>query len=100
MQDFLIEAAESMVAKGDKEASCGMASAVQCYRAAARKYRQAAERFPNRKAEFEALAEECEYTANNFTPTPFNAPNRTAPTNNGCQKAKDEVHQHLTVPST
>ena len=86
MEDYLIEAAQSMAAKGEREESCGMVAAVQSYKAAARKYRQAAEKFPNRKAEFEALAEEYEGRAANFNGAPRpqsvqknNAPNSVRP---------------------
>lgn len=81
MADYLIEAAETMAAKGDKEASCGMPSAVQSYKAAARKYRQAADKFPNRKAEFIALAEDYESRASNFRPSDHPAPASNQPAN-------------------
>ncbi len=90
MEDYLIEAAQSMAAKGEREESCGMTAAVQSYKAAARKYRQAAEKFPNRKAEFEALAEEYEGRAANFNGAPRpqaaqknNAPNPVRPNAGG-----------------
>ncbi|MBQ7370242.1 MAG: AAA family ATPase [Clostridia bacterium] len=81
MADYLIEAAQTMAAKGDREASCGMPSAVQSYKAAARKYRQAAEQFPNRKAEFIALAEDYEARAANFKPNERPAPTSNQPAN-------------------
>ena len=61
--DYILIAAKTMYDKAEKEASCGMPSAAASYRAAAKKYRQAAELVSGKKGEYNALAEE--YVAEN-----------------------------------
>ena len=70
--DYILVAAKAMYDKAEREASCGMPAAAMSYRAAAKKYRQAADMIPGKKGEYTALAEECESKANN----PISANNR------------------------
>lgn len=58
--EYVLIAAKTMADKAEKEAACGFSSALQSYRAAAKKYRQAAELFPDKKKEYLAHAERCE----------------------------------------
>lgn len=62
--EYIIVAAKALKDKADREASCGLASASVSFRAAAKKYKQAAELSEDRKEEYLALAEECENCAN------------------------------------
>lgn len=71
--DYILVAAKAMYDKAEREASCGMPSAAMSYRAAAKKYRQAADMVPGKKGEYTSLAEECENKANG----PFGANNGT-----------------------
>ncbi len=81
--DYILIAAKTMYDKAEREAGCGMPSAAQSYRAAAKKYRQAAELVSGKKGEYTALAEECENKANGpFTAGGNNNTNGSA-NNNG-----------------
>lgn len=62
--EYVLIAAKAMYDKAEREAGCGMPSAAQAYRAAAKKYRQAAELVSGKKGEYTAMAEECEQKAN------------------------------------
>lgn len=62
--EYIIVAAKALKEKADREASCGLASATVSFRAAAKKYRQAAELSEDKKEEYLSLAEECENKAN------------------------------------
>ena len=58
--DQILIAAKTMHEKAEREATCGMPSAAVSYRAAAKKYRQAAELVFDKKDEYLVMAEECE----------------------------------------
>lgn len=61
--EYVLIAAKAMYDKAEREAGYGMPSAAQAYRAAAKKYRQAAELVAGKKGEYTAMAEECEQKA-------------------------------------
>ena len=86
--DYILVAAKAMYDKAEKEASCGMASAAASYKAAAKKYRQAAQLISGKKGEYNALADECEQKANG----PFTAGGNNNPsgsTNNGGNNSRN-----------
>ena len=76
--DYILLAAKTMYDKAEREASCGMPAAAMSYKAAAKKYRQAAEMVAGKKGEYNALADECERKANG----PFTAGGNNNSNNN------------------
>ncbi|MBQ8358154.1 MAG: AAA family ATPase [Clostridia bacterium] len=96
MEDYLIMSARIAAERAEREAACGMASAAQFYRAAANNYRKAAQKFPNRNAEFMALAAENDEKAQNVSTAPRSNTSRTdgsaaGPANNGANSPRTPV---------
>ena len=81
--DYYVLAAKTMYDKAEKQASCGMPSAAQAYRVAAKQYRQAAAAVPAKKNEYIALAEECEQKAQGAVRPAADARNSTGGVSGG-----------------